>query len=136
MAVHKLNDASVVVNSVDLSDHVKEVTVDTGADAHDDSAMGDTTHSELGGLLTWAITILFEQDYASSKVDATISGVGVGSTTTVTVKPTSSVVSATNPSWSGTGLLKSYKPVGGAVGDLHMTESVFGNAGTLTRATS
>ena len=136
MAVHKLNDASVTVNSVDLSDHVKEVTVDTGADAHDDSAMADTTHSHIGGLLTASMTILFEQDYAASKVDATISGVGVGNTTTITVLPTSSAVSSTNPSWSGTMLLTGYKPVGGAVGDLHLTQTTWVSAGTLARATS
>lgn len=132
MAVHKLYNASVVINSVDLSDHVKSVTVTTGAEALDDTAMGDTTRSNLGGLLTWSISVDFEQDYASAKVDATLSPL-VGTTTVVVVKADSAAVSATNPSWTGTGLLTAYQPVGGTVGDLHMTQAQFASAGTLSR---
>jgi hypothetical protein len=65
-------------------------------------------------------------------VDATLSPL-VGSTTTFVIKPTSGSVSATNPSWSGTGLLTSYDPLGGSVGDLHMTQAQFASAGALTR---
>jgi len=132
MAVHKLYNASVVINSVDLSDHVKSVTLNTGSEALDDTAMGDTTRSNLGGLLTWGLSIDFEQDYASGKVDATLNGL-VGATTTVVVKADAGTVSATNPSWSGTALLTAYDPLGGTVGDLHMTQAQFVAAGTLTR---
>lgn len=135
MAIHKLYNASVVINSVDLSDHVKSVTLNTGVEALDDTAMGDTTRSNLGGLLTWGLSIDFEQDYASGKVDATLDPLR-GTTTTFVVKADSGSVSATNPSWSGTGLLTAYDPINGAVGDLHMTQAQFASAGTLTRATS
>jgi hypothetical protein len=135
MAVHKLYNASVVINSVDLSDHVKSVSIDTGAEALDDTNMGDTTKSNLGGLLTWGITVQFMQDYAPGKVDATLNGL-VGSTTTIVVKADAGSVSTTNPSWTGTGLLTAYNPVGGQVGELHMTQATFASAGTLTRATA
>lgn len=135
MAVHKLYNASVVINGVDLSDHVKSVTINTGVNALDDTAMGDSTKSNLGGLLTWDITVDFEQDYASGKVDATLSPL-VGSTTTIVCKPDAGSVSSTNPSWTGTGLLTSYKPLGGSVGDLHLTQGKFDSASTLVRATS
>lgn len=135
MAVHKFYNASVVINSVDLSDHVKSVTINTGAEALDDTAMGDTTRSNLGGLLTWGISVDFEQDYASGKVDATLYPL-VGTTTTIVVKPDAGSTAATNPKRTGTALLTSYDPVGGTVGDLHMTQAQFVAAGTLTRAES
>lgn len=135
MAVHKFYNASLVINGVDLSDHCKSVTVDDGVETLDDTAMGDTTKSNLGGLLTWSIQADLEQDYAAGKTDATLSPL-VGSTTVVVVKPDAGSASSTNPSWTGTGLLTSYKPVGGNVGELHMTQAQFASAGALVRATS
>lgn len=135
MPVHKLYNSTCVINSVDLSDHVKSITITQGAEALDDTAMGDTTRSNLGGLLTWGISIDFEQSYTAAKVDATLNGL-LGTTTTVVVKADSAAVSATNPSWTGTGLLTSYQPVGGTVGDLHMTQAQFVAAGNLVRATA
>lgn len=135
MAVHKLTDAYIVVNSVNLSAWCKSVTVDTGVDKLDDTFMGDTTRSNLGGLLTWSIKADFGQDYASNAVDQTLSPLH-GTTTTIEVRPTSSAVSATNPKWSGTALVDYKQPVGGQVGELHMTSCEFASAGTLTRATS
>lgn len=135
MAAHKIYNASVVINSVDLSDHVKSVSLPQECEALDDTNMGDTTRSNFGGLLKWQIDVEFMQDYASSKVDQTLNTL-VGATTTIVVKADSGSVSATNPSWTGTGLLSSYKPVGGTVGDLHLTNATFLSAGTLARATS
>jgi hypothetical protein len=135
MAQLVLTDASVVINSVDLSDHVKSITLNYAADMNDDSAMGDTTHSRIGGLLDWSMDIELQQDYAASKTDATLFAL-VGTTFTVTVKPTSSAVSATNPSFSGTGILESYPPIAGAVGDEALASITIQSAGTLTRATS
>ena len=135
MATFILTDASVSVNGVDLSDHVQSVAMDTGVEAKDDTAMGDTTRSGSGGLLTWGIEVTFLQDFAAAKVDATISGL-VGSTTAVIVKHTSSAVSATNPSWTGTGLVVSYNPVSGSVGDQSMATVSFSSSSPLVRAVS
>ena len=137
MATFVLYDASVVVQSVDLSDHVRSVTIDAGQNLVDDTAMGDTFQSNAAGLATWSMSIEFLQDYAASKVDATLQPrLGIGNTTTLVVKPTSGSVSSTNPSYSGTGILDSYNPVGGAVGDQAMTTASFQSASALTRATS
>ena len=137
MATFVLYDASVVVQSVDLSDHVRSVTIDACQNLVDDTAMGDTFQSNAAGLATWSMSIEFLQDYAASKVDATLQPrLGIGNTTTLVVKPTSGSVSSTNPSYSGTGILDSYNPVGGAVGDQAMTTASFQSASALTRATS
>ena len=72
MATFVLYDASVSVAGTDLSDHVRSVTVDAGQNMVDDTVMADTFVSNAAGLATWSVTVEFLQDYASSKVDATL----------------------------------------------------------------
>ena len=133
MAVLAFLDASVVVNAVDLSDHVKQATIATSTDDLDDTAMGDTYRSRIAGLKDWSVTIQFHQDFAAGEVDATLFPL-LGTVTTVTIKPTSGAVSATNPSYSGSVLVNDYKPLDGSVGDLAGVSVTWPGAGTLTRA--
>lgn len=135
MAKFVLTDASIVINAVDLSDHVESLTINYEAEAQDCTSMGDTTRAFLGGLKNWSMDVTFRQDYAASEVDVTLFGI-VGSQITVTAKPTSAAVSTTNPSYSGTALLTTYTPIGNAVGDLAAAPVSFVSAGALTRATS
>ena len=137
MATFVLYDAYLSVAGVDLSDHVRSVTVDAGQNMADDTAMGDAFVSNTAGLATWSISVELLQDYASSKVDATLEPLlGIGNTAALVVKPTSGSVSSTNPSYSGTGILESYNPIGGSVGDQAMASATFQSASALTRATS
>lgn len=136
MATFVYTDASVVVNTVDLSDHVKSCSVNYEAEMLDDTVMGDTTRSNIAGLLNWSMDVEFLQDFASAKVDATLFALVGSASFTVTVKPTSGSVSATNPSFSGSAVLESYPPMTGSVGDLETVSATFRSAGALTRATS
>jgi hypothetical protein len=45
-------------------------------------------------------------------------------------------VGADNPNFTGNGLISSYPPIGGSVGDLAATTVSIVAAGTLSRATS
>ncbi len=132
MATLVLLDASVVINAVDLSDHVRSVTINYSADMVEDTSMGDDTHLMKGGLKNWSMDVEFAQDYASSQVDVTLFSL-VGSTFTVAVKPTSGAISATNPSYGGTGILESYTPIGGSVGELLVAPITIQAASTLVR---
>lgn len=135
MASLIFDDASVVINAVDLSDRVQSVTLNYSAELQDETAMGDDTRVNKGGLKNWSFDIEFKQDFAVGEVDATLFSL-VGSTFTITVKPTSAAVAATNPSYSGTGILESYNPIGNSVGDLATAPVTVQSAGTLTRATA
>lgn len=135
MATVVLNDASVVLNSVDLSDHVRSVSFDYSADAIEDTNMGDDTHIRKGGLKDYTISIEFAQDYAAGEVDATLFSI-VGDAVPIVIKPTSGSVSATNPSYTGTVLVESYQPVSGSIGELSTASVNLPAAGNLTRATS
>lgn len=134
MAVFCFKDASVVINTVDLSDHVKSVTMNVPADILDNTAMGATFKSRIAGLKDWSIDVDFHQDFAAAKVDATLFPLIGAAAFTVTVKPTSAAVSATNPSYSGSMVLESYPPLAGSVGDLASASITLQGAGVCTRA--
>lgn len=135
MATFAFTDASVVINGTDLSDHVRQVTLSVQADELDDTAMGDTFRSRIGGLKDWSVSLEFNSDFAASEVDATLWPL-LGTVTTITIKPTSGSVSATNPSYSGSVLVSQVNPIGGSVGDLATVSVTWQGAGALTRSTS
>lgn len=135
MAVFVLTDASVTVNSVDLSAYVTSVTLNYEKDSVEVTAMGNSGHLYTGGLQNNSLDVTFNQDFAATKVAATLDAL-IGSTTTVVVKPTSAAVSATNPSYTiASAFLNATQPVNGSVGDL-ASMSVSFTGGTLTKATS
>ncbi len=135
MAVLVLNDASITVNSVSLSDRSNSVSINYEIDAVETTAFGSSGHKFTGGLQNNSIDIEFMQDFAASNVEATIFPL-VGTTTTVVIKPTSAAVGATNPSYTLTGcFLASHTPVGTAIGELAMTSLSF-TGGTLAKAVS
>ena len=97
MAQLIFSDAFVSINGVDLSDHVKTVTLNYAATEQDDTVMGDDTESAAGGLKNWNASFEMVQDYDASKVDATIFPL-VGVTTALILRPDNTAgVSATNP---------------------------------------
>jgi len=134
MATIILKDADVNLNSVDLSDHVKSVTINLGAEMQDDTAMGDDTRSNKAGLKTWSMDIEFHNDYAGSNVDATLYPLIGADAFPIIVKPLSSAVSTLNPSFTGQAVLESYNPIAGAVGDLEAAPITLQAAGDLTRS--
>jgi len=135
MAKLVLTDASVTINSVDLSDHVQSVTLNYNADQVEITSMGDTAHLFTGGLDNVTCDVTLFQDFAASEVEATVYDL-VGTTTTVVVKATSSAVGADNPSYTlANTYVSSHTPVAGTVGDSAMTTLNF-VGGTITKATS
>lgn len=135
MANMVLRNAYVSLNSVDLSSLVRQVTLSYSAELQDDTAMGDTARSRIGGLKDWSLSIEFFQDYAAGKIDATLFSL-VGSTFAVELRSDTGSASATNPKYTGTGILESYQPVGGTVGENLMAPVSISGVGALTRATA
>ena len=136
MAVFAFTDASVTINSVDLSDHVRSVSLSLTAEELDTTAMSATGYrTRAGGLKDGSLTVEFTQDFASSEIDATFNGI-IGTVVAFVVKPTSGSVSSTNPSYSGNVLITEYMPLANAVGDLATVSMTFPTSGAVTRATS
>ncbi len=133
-----LKNASVVVNSVDLSNHTSSVSIETEFDEVDLTAFG-STYREFGqGLGDATINIEVFQDFDAASIDSTLWPLSQsGGTFPVVVKPTSAAVGTANPSYTMTARLFSYNPVDGSVGDASTTQVSFRNAGTagLVRGT-
>ena len=72
MAIQVLTDAYVVVNGVTLSDHANQVTVEDTRDSVDVTAFGASNKAYAKGLGDAKITVNFLQDFAASKVHATL----------------------------------------------------------------
>lgn len=134
MAAIVLKDASITVNSVDLSTMSNSVELNYEIEAVEATVFGGN-RSFIGGLQNNTCTIEFLQDFAATKVEATVFPL-VGTQTTVVIKPTSGAVSATNPSYTLTGTyLAAHTPVAATVGELAMTSLTF-TGGTLAKATA
>lgn len=135
MATFVLTDAYVSVGGTDLSDHVRQVTLNITADQQDNTAMGATYRSRLGGLKDWSISLEFNQDFAASEVDATLWPL-LGTVAAVAVRPTSAAASATNPEYSGNVVVSQVNPLSSGVGDLATQSVTWQGSGTLSRATA
>ena len=127
--------ATVTINSVDLSDHITAASLEQSYDEVETTAFGDAVRTRVGGLGDATLNITFNQDYASSEVDATLNGL-VGSTTAFVFKATGASVSATNPSYAGTVLVTQYTPMNAEVGALSTLSCSWPVTGAITRATS
>ena len=136
MARIVLTNAYVTVNSVDVSDHVASVTLNSSIDVVETTAFSTTAaRTRIGGLADNSITLEFHQDYASGSIEATVYPL-LGSTTTVVVKPNGSSTSATNPSYTSTVLVSEWTPLNGAVGELATASVTWPVSGAITKATS
>lgn len=136
MARIVLTNAYVTINSVDVSDHVASVTLNSSIDVVETTAFGTTGgRTRIGGLADNSISLEFHQDYASTSIEATVYPL-LGSTTTVVVKPNGSTTSATNPSYTSTVLVSEWTPLNGAVGELATASVTWPVSGAITKATA
>jgi len=133
MAIIAFKDATVTINSVDLSDRANAVTLTYEIEQQDATVMGGN-RAFVGGIQNNTLEVTLYQDFAANEVEATIFPL-VGTTTTVVVKPTSSAVGATNPSYTLTGCyLSSHTPI--AASDVGATSPITLSftGGTLAKA--
>jgi hypothetical protein len=124
MAVFVLTDASVTINTVDLSSYVTNVTFTYEKDQVETTAMGATGHVYTGGLQNLSVAIEMNQDLAAGKVFDTIwSAVGSGSNTLVVKSLTTGTP---NPVLTvSNSFLPSAPVVNGSTGDLAKTSVTF-----------
>ena len=135
MAILVLKDAYFAVGSVELSDHVRTVTLNYSAESLDKSAMGTETRVFTGGPKNWSVDLDLYQDHASGSVSDTLFPLVGSSTFTITVRPTTAAAGSSNPQFAGTGYLESFPPVAGTIGDLAMASVRILAGGDLTRTT-
>ena len=139
MARIVLTNAYITINSVNLSDHIKSVTLTTSDDIVETTAFGSTARTRVAGLADNSVALEFDQDYAASSVEATINAAGsslVGTVTTVVVKPNGATTAADNPAYSFSALISEWTPLNGAVGELATASVTWPISGVITKAVS
>jgi hypothetical protein len=136
MARIVLTDVSVVINNVNLSDHVASVTIQQNHDAIETTAFGDSGRKRTGGLEDSSISLDFHNDNASASVDQTIQPL-LGGTASISIQPSGTATpTAANPRYTATVLLTEWSPLSGAVGDLSVASVTWPVSGTISYGTA
>jgi len=135
MAKFAATDYKVTINGTNLSTNLNSVELALESDDLETTAFGTTFRERIGGLKSGSLTLQFMQDFAASSVDATLFPL-YNTLATVVIVPTSSTVSATNPSYTAVCLVNSYSPFASSVGDIATFSITLPTSGTVVRATS
>jgi hypothetical protein len=134
-------NAQVLINGVDISNHVASVEVDTGKADQEITAMGAYGKSRRPGLADEGFKIKLRQDFALANVDATLSALYLNGTShSVEVRPVNGARSTTNPAYVAAACyLLDYPPMTGDVGtplDVEGTWVVDGQTSGIQRLTA
>ena len=132
MAVFVFTDASLTINTVDLSSYVTSITLNYEKDAIETTAMGATGHVSIGGLQNLSVAVEFNNDQAAAKTLETLwSATGSGSNTLVIKNATTGsplpIFTISNA------YLAASTPVAGAVGEL-AKQSVTFTGGSIVKS--
>lgn len=119
---------------VDLSDHVRSISIELKTDIVDATCMSNTYKDKLAGFTDWKCTVEFAQDYAAGEVDATLFPL-MGTSVSLIIRPDSAAKGAGNPEYTGTAIMSDYSPLDGKVSDLNTNKVTFEGTATLSRGT-
>ena len=111
---------------VDLTDQCRSTTITLGVDSLEATAFGDTGHRFVPGLQTVAVDLEMYLSYGAGEVEATLfANLGTG-TTELTISPSGTAESASNPEYTIINMqLVNFTPIAGAVGELSMVTASF-----------
>lgn len=130
-----LTDAYISINSNVVSDHGNKVEINVEVEDLDATTFGQTAKVRRGGLQDGSISISFLNDFVAANLDSIFWAL-IGQVVAFEIRPTSSAVGTGNPKYTGSILIKEWKPIGGDVGKLVQVDVSFPTSGTTTRATS
>jgi hypothetical protein len=119
--------------TTDLSDQANAVSVMIGQDSLESTAFGDTGHRFTGGLQNVEVSMTLFLSYGATEVEGVLAScVGTG-TTILTISPSGTTESATNPEYVITNcMLSDFTPINSTVGELATVEVTF-TGGTWVR---
>ena len=127
--------ASITIGAVDLSSHIKKITIDTSRGELETTTFGNTAKRRVAGLADNKVSIDFNQDFSAATVEASVYPL-IGSTAAVIVKPGTAAVSATNPSYTFNVLVTDWTPLDAQVGELASASISWPIDGAITKATA
>lgn len=128
-----LSNATVLIGAVDVSDQCRSVTLTVGYDALETTAMGSSGRTFTKGLESVEVTLEMFNSYGTGEIEATLFDVVGDGNTTLTISPSGTTESASNPEYTITNaMLGSFTPVISSVGDLAVVNVTF-TGGTFSR---
>lgn len=128
-----LSNATVAIGAVDVSDQCQSVTLTTGFDQLETTAMGDNGRRYTKGLQTVEVTLTMFNSYGAGEIEATLFSVCGNDSVTLTISPSGTTESASNPEYTITGaFLSNFTPINSSVGELSMVDVSF-TGGTWSR---
>jgi hypothetical protein len=126
-----LSNPVLTINAVDLTDMCSAATLTYLVEALEDTAFGTNARTYTAGLVNNEVTLTMYASFAASETYATLQPL-VGTKTTITLKPTSAVDSATNPRFVLTDCyLESLPIINASLGELSTYDITF-MGGSLT----
>lgn len=136
MAIFVATDFNVSINgSTALASYLTQVELKASANDITTTAFGSTFVTRVAGLKEGSLTLQFNQDYATTTVDATLWPL-LGTNATVVIKPTSTATSASNPAYTAVCLVTDLTPISGSIGDLATFSITWPTTGAISRATA
>ena len=137
MAVFVFTNGYVSIGAVDLSSHIRQVTLRTTHDVIETTAMGATAKTRIAGLADNNMTLEFNQDFAAGTagVEAVIYPL-LATGAAFEVRPVNTTVGPTNPKYTGSVLISEWAPLDGSIGELATTSVSWPISGAITKATS
>lgn len=135
MATFAATDYDIIINSQNMSAMATSATLPLTAAELETTAFGGTARTRIGGLKDAKLDIIWNQDFASSQVDALLFPL-FGTVTTFELRPTSGARSATNPAYTGSVLISQYTPIAAKVGDLATLTTSWPTSGAVSRLTA
>lgn len=135
MAKFAATDYQVTINGGTVSTNLNSVELSQEADDLETTAFGQSFRSRIGGLKSASLTLNFMQDFGAASIDETLNDL-LGTIATVTIKPTSASVSATNPVYTANCLVTQYSPFASSAGDLATLSVTWPVTGEVTRGTT
>jgi hypothetical protein len=136
MAIFVATDFSVSINgSTALASYLTQVELKASATDVTTTAFGSQWVTRVAGLKEGSLTLNFNQDYATTTVDATLWPL-LGTNATVVIKPTSTATSASNPAYTAVCLVTDLTPISGQIGDLSTFSITWPTSSAISRATA
>lgn len=134
MAKMVLTASYLALNGVDRSSSTSKIELTTEVEEKDVTTFASLGWVELlGGLKSGSLSCGFKQDVADAALDDTMWAL-FGTVVTFEVRLTNAAVSTNNPKYTGSVLIKEWKPIAGSVGDVAEVEVEFPTTGAVTRA--
>lgn len=136
MGKQVLKNCYINLASNDLSANVSKVEFDDVFEEKDVTTYGSNGAKEvLAGLESGTVAITFKNDFAAGALDSIMWGLR-GTVVTFEIRPTQAVRGTSNPAYTGSILIKEWKPIAGSPGDVAEVSVSYPTSGVPARQTA